>query len=83
MGKQKSRPHVGMDGRTLTPIEEKVLRMRHGIKARGFTRLEKSGDGHPAAAEHLARLEQRLLAAQQTQGHPLCTVPAGCDPRKS
>lgn len=49
--------------RTLTPIEEKVLRMRHGIKARGFTRLEKAGDGHPAAAEQLAQLEQRLLAA--------------------
>ncbi len=79
---------MAIDGRALTPEEEKVLRMRHGIPARGFTRLEKSSAGHPATEEQLARLEQRLLAAQHKSDsldkpRLLSTLSATKDAKKS
>jgi hypothetical protein len=60
----------GSDVRALTPVEEKVLRMRHGIKARGFTRLESWCEGNPSVAQQLAEIEKRLLAVQSTPAEP-------------
>jgi hypothetical protein len=47
---------------TLTPLEEKVVRMRHGLRAPNTLMLGTAAEGHPEAEAALAEMEQRFLA---------------------
>ena len=46
---------------TLTPLEEKVVRMRRGLRAPENLVLERQGAGHPEAEAMLAEIEERAL----------------------
>ncbi len=48
---------------TLTPLEEKVVRMRHGYQAPNDLVLEQVGQDNPDIAARIAEIEQRALAA--------------------
>ena len=48
---------------TLTPTEEKVVRMRRGLGAPTDLVLEHLGQDNPDLAQRLAAIEQRALAA--------------------
>ena len=54
---------INLRPRMLTGLEEKVLRMRYGLRTHTYTLLEKV-TVEPQAARTLAQLEQRLLAQQ-------------------
>jgi hypothetical protein len=51
----------------LTALEEKVLRMRHGIRASRNLLLERIDQGHPAIAKQVAAIERRARAAAGTR----------------
>jgi len=46
---------------TLSPLEEKVLRMRHGLGAPDSLRLERVGQDNPEVAAELAAIEERAM----------------------
>ena len=47
----------------LTALEEKVVRMRHGLKAPANMELEAVGQDNPELAQKLAEMEQQALEA--------------------
>lgn len=47
---------------TLSPLEEKVVRMAHGLPAPNDLILEHMGQGNPELTAKLAAMEKRLLA---------------------
>lgn len=49
--------------RVLTETEEKVVRMRHGLKAPEDLELEFLDQAHPEAAAQIRAIEERALAA--------------------
>jgi DNA-directed RNA polymerase sigma subunit (sigma70/sigma32) len=55
---------------TLTPIEEKVVRMRFGLAAPDSLVLERVGQDKPEIAAKLAELEQRALSAVGPHTNP-------------
>ena len=48
---------------TLTPLEEKVLRMRHGVSVPDNTPLEYPGTEDPELNAKLAEIERRAIEA--------------------
>jgi len=54
----------------LTALEEKVIRMRHGLRAPGDLDLEQLGAGNPAVEAKLAEIERRVLAAAGARQNP-------------
>jgi DNA-directed RNA polymerase sigma subunit (sigma70/sigma32) len=56
--------------RTLTATEEKVVRMRHGLRAPDSMKLEQVGTEHPETAAMLASIEKRAIAAVGTRNNP-------------
>ena len=48
---------------TITPIEEKVVRMRHGLRAPDTLALGQVGQEHPETQKMLADIEARAIAA--------------------
>jgi DNA-directed RNA polymerase sigma subunit (sigma70/sigma32) len=55
---------------TLTTNEEKVVRMRHGLRAPDTMKLEQVGNDHPETRSMLASMEKRALAAVGTRTNP-------------
>jgi hypothetical protein len=56
--------------RTMTATEEKVVRMRHGLRAPDSMKLEQVGNDHPETAAMLASIEKRAMAAVGTRNNP-------------
>lgn len=56
--------------KTLTPLEEKVVRMRHGLRAPDTLVLEQVGQDNPEVAQKLAEIEQRALQAVGARSNP-------------
>ena len=54
----------------LTPLEEKVVRMRHGLRAPDTLELEQVGQDDPLVAEQLRAMEERALAAVSARRSP-------------
>ncbi len=61
--KTKTSTSVETQERTLTPEEEKVLRMRRGLRAPDDHELEFLDDQHPELADELRAIEERAMAA--------------------
>ena len=55
---------------SLTALEEKVVRIRHGYAAPADHVLEQVGQSHPDTAAQLAAMEQRLLEAVGPRSNP-------------
>ncbi|MBI3179336.1 MAG: hypothetical protein HYZ27_06715 [Deltaproteobacteria bacterium] len=55
---------------SLTALEEKVLRMRRGLKAPTSLALEQVGQGHPEVAAKLKAIEERALAMVSARSNP-------------
>jgi DNA-directed RNA polymerase sigma subunit (sigma70/sigma32) len=55
---------------TLTPLEEKVVRMRHGLRAPDTLELEQIGQDDPVIADQLRAMEERALAAVSARRSP-------------
>ena len=64
MTRQKSAPYTNVETlqTTLSPLEEKVIRMRHGLQAPQSLHLEQIGQENPALAAQLRAIEIRALA---------------------
>lgn len=62
-GKTTRRTRVQTQQVGLTSIEEKVVRMRHGLAAPSDMVLEQKGDGNPELTAELRAIEERALAA--------------------
>lgn len=58
-----SKSRVKTRSTTLTPLEEKVLRMRRGLRAPDDLALEQVGQDDPVVAEQLRAIEERALLA--------------------
>ena len=65
MNKQrtKTQTETTTQTETLSSIEEKVVRMRHGLGAPKDMPLEMQGQGHPETMAKLMEMEQRALEA--------------------
>lgn len=55
---------------TLTPLEEQVVRMRHGFKAPNELALETKAQDNPEVAEQLFAIEKRALEAVGARNNP-------------
>lgn len=66
----KNKTHVETKQRVLTAAEEKVVRMRYGLKAPDDMVLEQVGQDSPEVAAKLAEIEQRALAAVAARSNP-------------
>ena len=55
---------------TLTPLEEKVVRMRKGFKAPVNMALGRADEGNPELATQVDAIEQRILEAAGTRSNP-------------
>jgi DNA-directed RNA polymerase sigma subunit (sigma70/sigma32) len=55
---------------TLTPLEEKVVRMRHGLRAPDTLELEQVGQDDDVIAEQLRAMEERALTAVSARRSP-------------
>lgn len=55
---------------TLTPLEEKVVRMRRGLSAPADMVLEQVGQTFPETAAQLAEMEQKFLTAVGPRTNP-------------
>ena len=55
---------------TLTPLEEKVVRMRHGLPAPDTHVLEQVGQDHPETAAQLAEMERNALSMAGARNNP-------------
>jgi DNA-directed RNA polymerase sigma subunit (sigma70/sigma32) len=66
----KNKTQVETKERVLTAAEEKVVRMRHGLRAPDSLVLEQLGQDHPETAAKLAEIEQRALAAVGARSNP-------------
>lgn len=71
---------------TLTPLEEKVVRMRRGLRAPETLMLGTAAEGHPEAEAALAEMEQRFLAEAgprtNAAKHKIVNALRGVSPRK-
>lgn len=56
--------------RTLTPLEEKVVRMRFGLTAPDTQGLDQVGQDDPEVAAQLREIEERALAAVGARKSP-------------
>jgi len=56
--------------KTLTALEEKVVRMRHGLKAPADLVLEQVGQEDEAVAAKLRAIEERAIAAVSARMSP-------------
>jgi len=63
MMKQSKQTTTEVTTTTLTPVEEKVVRMRHGLTAPDTMKLSYHGEGDSALAEKLAEMEKRAFEA--------------------
>ena len=64
MTKKSSTPQTRVKTKTrLSPLEEQVVRMRHGLRAPESLVLEQRGEGNPELTAELAQIEQRALSA--------------------
>ena len=61
--KQGNTTQVTTRTTTLDPLEEKVVRMRHGLRAPDTLELEMQGEGNPELQAKLVELEKRALSA--------------------
>ena len=55
---------------TLTPLEEKVVRMRHGLRAPDNLAIEYMGQDNPELAAQLAEIEERAIKAVGARNNP-------------
>lgn len=60
--KKSSKTAVKTKTTTLTALEEKVVRMRHGLKAPDSLVLEQVGQGDEDVAARLRAIEERAIA---------------------
>ena len=70
MTKQRSTTKTEVRTTTLTPLEEKVVRMHHGYAAPASLKLEQVGQEFPETAEALAQMEQKFLSAVGPRSNP-------------
>ena len=70
MTNQRGKTTTKVTTETLTPLEEKVVRMRYGLRAPDGMVLEQLGEGQPEVAEQLAEIERRALAAVGARTNP-------------
>ena len=56
---------------TLTPMEEKVVRMRQGLRAPDNLILDQLGQDDPNVAAELAEIERRAIAAVGARSNPI------------
>jgi len=70
MSKQRPKTQTQVETRTLTALEEKVVRMRRGLAAPGDLVLEQVGQAHPETAAALAEMERRFLSAVGPRSNP-------------
>lgn len=68
--KKTQRTEVKTKSSTLTPLEEKVVRMRHGFKAPKTLVLEQVGQANPEVAAKLRTIEERAMAAVAARKSP-------------
>ena len=59
--------HVRTRANVLTPLEEKVLRMRFGLRAPDSLALEQVGQDNPILAAQIREIEARALQAAGSQ----------------
>lgn len=62
--------HAAPQSAPLSPLEEKVVRMRHGLAAPHDLVLEQVGQNHPQTAAALAEMEQRFLSQVGPRNNP-------------
>jgi hypothetical protein len=53
--------HAQLNGPAISPLEERVLRMRHGVGLRVNARLEDASNGQADLQQSLSRMEQAVL----------------------
>ncbi|MBI5510757.1 MAG: hypothetical protein HY903_18510 [Deltaproteobacteria bacterium] len=68
--KKPTKTAVKTQTTTLSALEEKVVRMRHGLKAPGDLVLEMVGQDHPDVAAKLRAIEERAIAAVSARLSP-------------
>ena len=68
--KKTGRTQVTTRTTTMTALEEKVLRMRHGLTAPLNMALEQVGQDNPAVAAQLKAIEERAMAAVSARATP-------------
>ncbi|OGQ80749.1 MAG: hypothetical protein A2289_16015 [Deltaproteobacteria bacterium RIFOXYA12_FULL_58_15] len=68
--KNSGRTEVKTETQILTPLEEKVLRMRHGLKAPDSLVLEQVGQDDEVIADELRAMEMRAIAAVSARTSP-------------
>lgn len=74
---------IARDGTRLPALEEKALRMRHGLPATRTLVLERVGQDHPEARERLLDIELELLRqwrARQEAAAPAAPARAAAEP---
>ena len=62
MSKKKGATRTQVTTTVLSPLEEKVVRIRHGLRAPDGLVLEAVGQDDPEVAAKLAEIEARALA---------------------
>lgn len=67
---------IARDGSRLPALEEKALRMRHGLPAPRTLVLERVGQDHPEARERLLDIELELLRQWRTRQEAARAAPA-------
>jgi DNA-directed RNA polymerase sigma subunit (sigma70/sigma32) len=65
---EKSKATTKVRTQTLTAIEEKVVRMRHGLRAPADHNLEAVGRENPEVWAQLEAMERRALEAVGSRG---------------
>ena len=68
--KKVGRTAVRTEISTLTALEEKVVRMRHGLRAPHDLVLEQVGQENPEVAAQLKAIEERAIAAVSARMSP-------------
>jgi hypothetical protein len=63
MTKKRSGTKTRVKTTTLTPAEEKVVRMRHGLRAPDGLMLDTQASGNPELSAQLAEIERKVIAA--------------------
>lgn len=70
MTRKKKNETTKVRTRTLTPLEEKVVRMRHGLTAPDDLVLEAVGQDNPETTAQIREIEERALAAVSARKSP-------------
>ena len=68
--KTKTKQRTKVKSTTLTPLEEKVVRMRHGLGAPDTLELDQVGQDDDVVAEQLRAMEERALTAVSARRSP-------------